>query len=812
MDKKKLKHLIHERKKNDPLDQLDGSQIPFCQLKEPLDKAKKNGTLNIFRIKTLTKLRNEQEYEYSDHIRLKPYFEVDRPVMWQGIISHVTTPNASKKPVGDILIDKVEFGGIDQQVFHTGRPIDYHLWLQVANIRMMAIPPIEHKQKVSIGDVIQGFSLVKEYGHGKYGLGSTVITAIGVPVKYTKGADLVQRIISDYDRGDDWSLELQNSSNITDKVNDNLLITDNVNDNFKSFDELRGHVDVRYQPARYDKYFERLETNLEAKKNYQIIDKHRRNYAAGIKDIRPVIRNGEYKLEYELKNIWITNGYRLSALVSSSQKIDLPVDLIVRKDQFDGVHLRFKAKRDSEDLEKLADVEDVTFSNYPQTETLPADKELLLGYYLFKDRQIHFTARPILMKYLAWAYDHNQNRSEIRSYIDGLLYSHQLIKQEDMANKLLLDPDRNVYTVGEETYVDNEVVLDLSRFISEDELEEVEEEIKEPAKALPAPVEKPALSVAEPVKEKEEPEADLQDQAVKEQAPNKEVEYKSPKDLQEDLATNERVFIGSNVLMNLVDKKGQVHAPRFDAKAIPLPSYKKLRKTLLRSYVTLKAVMPESSALKKLRQQGIPVQELGFTGKDLAEVAQKCGQEEGIWLNDQGTWRFSAEIYFLLLDYFKKNKEEFEQKLEAKKAKQVRSLNLLEKAKQAKLEATTKIGDKVEELAKAARELGQTPAVENKEKKPAAKPEKTVIKVAKKPAVKQEADKVEIANNVQAKVRIITANGSYFADDWTSLKQAQAELAKLAYRTNPSFIAAHDETTNKAVLLAPSFVQLIEEI
>lgn len=793
MDRKKLKHLIHERKKTNQIEDSYDSQIPFCQLKVSLDKARKDGTLNIFRIKTLTKLRNNYEYEYSDHIRLKPYFEAEHPVMWQGIVSHITTPNAKTKPVGDILIDKVEFDGGQTGLFQAGRPIDYHLWLSLERIKMVSIPPLDGKHKISIGDVIQGISLVTSYGRGKYGLGTTFITGLGVPARFTAKNEHIPHVelISNYDRGDDWVLEVKNNPTLVEKIGESIL-TPTIN--LKEYAELRGHVDVRYQPARYDKYFERLVTDKAPEKNYDLLDADEHYYAGSIVGMKPVWNGQDYELDYKLKNIWLINGHKFGALVSAGQSVRLARNYILPKESPEGSQIKFKALPDQTNKELLSNFSEVEIYNYHASEKMPTDQDALLGYFLLENQRYDFNARPYVMKYLAWLDEEKLEPTRVQTVINFMIHNRQLLAEGQLNNKIALAPSL-AYEIGDRKYYDVELVLDLSNVISETELNsklQVLEQVDQPAPAKPdveTKVEKPKEEETSKVDEESKAENPETKPSEPEASKPSNQEMRSVNDLKSDLG-NEQIFIGEKDIIEVADSKGQIQISQANAKEIPLPTYKKLLKYIMRTYVNMKAVMPESDVLKKLRLQGYPVQELHLTGQDLSDIAKQNIPKIGLWFKDGDIWRFSAETFFSLVAYFKDHRNEFAKQVAVAKAKETKVMHLAELAK--------------EEQAEQAEAAVEAVKPETKPSPAPVKKTKPVITVSKKAIMKPAAEAKQ--------VRIITAAGTYLADEWHSLDQAQAELAKLVYRTNPSFIPAHEEFTGKEVLLAPAFVQLIEEV
>ena len=285
MQKKKLKKLLHARKefKSSPNTTTNSNQEEYDykiddKLKlnfVTINQIKSDGmtaSFNKVRRQNTKEVLNKYNHPDSQHIRLKPYYDSGTWLHWIGVLSDLTLPNAINNLTGEVLLDKLTTG--DNQEL-----LDYHVWLNLVNVKYIQ----GGNQKIGIGDIVQGFSKIKRYSGNKYGLDTTVIVKAGI----YKGVDKPDILVSNYDRQDDWVLEIDNSTagqRAWDKYEETQDKEDLVNE--------PGHVEARFQPSRYEKYRDRLqETKRETSE-----------------EVLPLISPKETEYHAEVEKIYIAKG------------------------------------------------------------------------------------------------------------------------------------------------------------------------------------------------------------------------------------------------------------------------------------------------------------------------------------------------------------------------------------------------------------------------------------------------------------------------------------------------------------------------
>lgn len=345
---------------------------------------------------------NQFEHVESQHIRLKPYYDSDILIHWVGIVSDITIPRRASQTEGSILIDKVST--LDHKDL-----FDYHLWLNVVSIKFMR----NDKIQVGIGDYIEGISSVKMYGQNKYGLDTTAILSCGI--YFGISPDRCQ--IYPYDHGDDWVLQMQNSTA--------SLRARRVYNNHHSMAEASkeiGHVASKYQPSRYHNYQERLEQDsiLDEKPLPLISDKYEYYQAVAIKPYAfRTIKDNEYKYQPMISIGEIVNEHK--RVVAQSANLPYTHQLanhgLIQKGQW----LTIRAKRGkSGQLFEIDRIDTLNMATVPKesTKAVPTDSEALAGYLLYVDNKEGDMKTPqgkkCVEKFLAWAREKEIDPSSLK--------------------------------------------------------------------------------------------------------------------------------------------------------------------------------------------------------------------------------------------------------------------------------------------------------------------------------------------------------------------------------------------------------------
>lgn len=222
---------------------------------EDLKKYGVNHELNLIRRISIQQKLNKYQHPSSNHRLLKGYRDTGEWLNWIGIVADISMPTTSSLD-GKILIDKFCY----ENSLHQVKLLDYHVWLKTNEIRYLLNAD---KQTIGVGDTIRGISKVTKYSSkglsNKYGLGATLLKGAGIyvsiPTKKTLAQSTANQLVTDYDRQDDWVVKLSNAGVPKQTLRDyhrekdiNVFIAKN-----------RGHVSARFQPSRYNHYFERLE-------------------------------------------------------------------------------------------------------------------------------------------------------------------------------------------------------------------------------------------------------------------------------------------------------------------------------------------------------------------------------------------------------------------------------------------------------------------------------------------------------------------------------------------------------------------------
>lgn len=447
MQKKKLKKLLHARKEfksstnsvnNSNQEEYDYQIDDKLKLNfVTINQIKSDGmtaSFNKVRRQNTKEVLNKYNHPDSQHIRLKPYYDSGTWLHWIGVLSDLTLPNAINNLTGEVLLDKLTTG--DNQEL-----LDYHVWLNLVNVKYIQ----GGNQKIGIGDIVQGFSKIKRYSGNKYGLDTTVIVKAGI----YKGVDKPDILVSNYDRQDDWVLEIDNSTagqRAWNKYEESQNKEDLVNE--------PGHVEARFQPSRYEKYRDRLqETERETSE-----------------EVLPLISPKETEYHAEVEKIYIAKGtkpgqpknmpkLRLKNITNPHGRLIMPV-----------VDLPY-----IEEARKMGEVVpgDIVLFHSSQNPTMPngfgmmtqfrigtrpskhsfiplpeCNPNTFLGYIMW----LHPTEDNIpelVLNYQTWALTHGIHVEEIKEQLEKEKPTHDLTEQE-LAEKLGISAGRiyNVFRQG----------------------------------------------------------------------------------------------------------------------------------------------------------------------------------------------------------------------------------------------------------------------------------------------------------------------------------------------------------------------------
>lgn len=280
MQKKKLKKLLHTRKGLQYEEKTDYEVDDRLQLNYvSINQIKSDGmttSFNKIRRENTKNVLNKYNHPDSQHIRLKPYYDSGIWLHWLGVLSDLTLPNTTNNLNGELLLDKLTTGDNKEL-------LDYHVWLNLKNVKYIK----SQNQKLGIGDIVQGFSKIKRYNGNKYGLDTTVIEKAGI----FKGVDKPDILVSNYDRQDDWVIEIENSTSSM-RAWENYQESQDKTD----LEKEPGHVEVRYQPSRYKKYRDRLqETERETSE-----------------EVLPLINEKETEYHAEVEKVYISRNNKIN--------------------------------------------------------------------------------------------------------------------------------------------------------------------------------------------------------------------------------------------------------------------------------------------------------------------------------------------------------------------------------------------------------------------------------------------------------------------------------------------------------------------
>lgn len=366
---------------------------------EEIKKEGQRSALNKIRRKNVKTELNQYQHNNSKHIRMKPFYDSHVPVHWTGIISDITTPKKYGQPEGSILIDKIVTE--DRQEL-----LDYHIWLNVVSIKLLANT---NNQKVSLGDYIEGISYIKPYESGnisKYGLGETIILNCGI---FT-GKIKAENFVSNYDRGDDWVLDLENTT-AGQIARERYELGEFSNEDFE---EMPGHVSCTYQPGRYHKFQERLvnDEKIANEPALPLVSKALQTYTGIVQSVfaKRVIKDNEYSYIPVLNLIDVVNEH--GRIIAKTTGIEYPAQLAQKGLIPGGSKVTFKATSDS-DTDQLLDVKGISVDEDIQDKMklIPQTADALAGYLLYIDNRSGDMKTPegqkCLDDFFMWADENN---------------------------------------------------------------------------------------------------------------------------------------------------------------------------------------------------------------------------------------------------------------------------------------------------------------------------------------------------------------------------------------------------------------------
>lgn len=431
MKKSKLKKLLHQKEKVKTSENLPANLANDKQLKilfipvNELKKGNKAVTFSAMRRKIIDEQLNKFLHPSSVHIRLKPYYESGHWLKWIGVLGDVTLANQTNLN-GSLLIDKISF-------ITKPEIIDYHAWLNIENIKSMEL----NTQPMAIGDYLIGYSKVKKYGQGKYGLSTTHLVKAGQFVGASKPDDLVGK----YDRQDSWVVELKNN-NLTKKNYEECMGKENPTpEDLEAFDQARGHVDVRFQPSRYKKFQERLQ-NLHLKKSDDVLPllaKTKKRYVAEVVRSRAVkIPNISHKMpQLEVKNVIEEESGRL---VYAYYNLPYIPDLKKLGELNPGEIIKFDGEPLPDNGNLLNRVTNFTINSSEADHDrlpLPINANTFLGYIMWKHPEDDGESSYIA-NYQTWGLVNSVHEDEIKQELEAIRPTSALSIKE-LADKLNIE-------------------------------------------------------------------------------------------------------------------------------------------------------------------------------------------------------------------------------------------------------------------------------------------------------------------------------------------------------------------------------------
>ncbi len=417
MKHSQLKALLHrhnemkrakekENKLNDKADQH--LTLNYVSLTENKGKDL-TGAFNEIRRKNVKEVLNKFIHPFSQHIRLKPYYDAGTWLHWIGVLSDLTLPNANDNLNGDLLIDKLTTGDHKEL-------LDFHVWLNLENVKYIK----SKKQKIGIGDIIEGESKILRYNKNKYGLGTTVIHRAGI----YQGHDEPEDLVGKYDRQDDWVIEIDNSS-----ASDRAWDAYQESNSMSEFENEPGHVEVRYQPSRYQRYRERLhEMKRETSESVlPLVSSQLANYKGEVSQIHAVKSPAvSYRVpQLQLKNVTNEHGRLVAA------NVNLPYTQEMKKmgELEPGDKVTFESRASADGHYLFGIIDKFTLQTKHEYYPLPEFPNTFLGYLMWKNPEEGMDP-SLVINYENWALARNIHTDEIKEDIAESVPERPLTEHE----------------------------------------------------------------------------------------------------------------------------------------------------------------------------------------------------------------------------------------------------------------------------------------------------------------------------------------------------------------------------------------------
>lgn len=418
MKPENLKKFLHKNRHKTPHNHNNENQlnVGFVKIKD-LKTTKKAIAFNIVRNQVINTQLNKYLHPNSVHIRLKPYFDSGTWVKWLGVLGDVTLPNKTNLN-GSLLIDKICVYSDELEI------LDYHVWLNIENIKYIGHPD----QQLAIGDYIEGYSQVKQYGQRKYGLAATFIKKAGIFL----GTNKPETLVSSYDRQDSWVVEL-NNNNLTKKNYTENYLTHN----YDEFTSNGAHVDAKFQPSRYKKFQQRLQELQQGESDdvLPLINKNKATYTAEVVRSHAVkIPSIGHKMpQLEVKNI---RDAATDRLIFASYYLPYVIDVKQMGELKAGDQIQFVSEASPVNSSLFDKVTDFKLLTKHEIIPLPANPNIFLGYIMWRHPEEGESS--YIASYQNWALAKQIHTKEINHEIDSLRPTSDLSELE-LANTLGVD-------------------------------------------------------------------------------------------------------------------------------------------------------------------------------------------------------------------------------------------------------------------------------------------------------------------------------------------------------------------------------------
>lgn len=418
MKRKKIKALLHAQKAHRRAQQATKKEnlradqqlhLNYVAASDRQNTRVLTASFNAVRRKNAKEELNKFKHPFSRHIRLKPYFDAHAWLHWIGLLSDLTLPNIEDNLNGDLLIDKLATAEHHEL-------LDFHVWLNLENVKYIQ----SKQQKIGIGDIIEGYSQVLCYNKNKYGLGTTVLRRAGI----YRGQNSPQVLIGKYDRQDDWVVEIDNSA-----ASERAWQAFRRSHSTIELENAVGHVEVRYQPSRYERYRERLH-ELKRKKSDDVlplVPSYLSRYTGQVAEMRAVkSANVSYRIpQLVLKNVRNAAGRLVAARVALpyTQYMKRMGELVPD----DQVTFVSKASPEPHYLFGLIDKFNLLTKHayYP----LPEFPNTFLGYLIWRNPHTDYDP-SLVINYQNWALARNLHVDEIKEEIAESLPQRDLSEHE----------------------------------------------------------------------------------------------------------------------------------------------------------------------------------------------------------------------------------------------------------------------------------------------------------------------------------------------------------------------------------------------